>query len=156
MDCSPGRKGVELTLMAAAPKSKKRVVSDEQKAAMAAGRNEARAVKNYLDGLKATRPKRGRKRTEESVNQRLAKVTEELGTVSDPMRQLSLEQERIDLEKELAAMGTKVDIDMATLEKEFVKVAASYGERKKLSYSAWRKVGVSAAVLKAAGIPRSA
>lgn len=142
--------------MAANPKSKKRVVSDEQKAAMATGRTEARAVKNYLDGLKATRPKRGRKRTAESVNQRLDKVIEELDAVGDPMRQLTLEQERIDLEKELDAMGSKVDIDMAALEREFVKVAASYGARRKLSYSAWRKVGVSAATLKAAGVPRSA
>ena len=64
--------------MAAAPKSKKRVVSDEHKAAMAAGRTEARAVKNYLDALELTRPKRGRKRTPDSINARLEKINAEL------------------------------------------------------------------------------
>ncbi len=142
--------------MAATPRANKRVVTDEHKAAMAAGRSEARAVKNYLDGLAATRPKRGRKRTPESVKQQLTKVETDLETTTDQMRRLSLEQSRIDLEKELEAMETKVDIDMGALEREFVKAAASYGARKKISYSAWRKVGVSAQVLKEAGVPRSA
>lgn len=142
--------------MAATPRAEKRVVTDEHKAAMAAGRSEARAVKNYLDGLAATRPKRGRKRTTDSVKQQLAKVVSDLEATTDPMRRLSLEQSRIDLEKELEAMDSKVDIDMKALESEFVKAAASYGARKKISYSAWRKVGVSAQVLKDAGVSRSA
>ena len=69
--------------MAAAPKSKKRVVSDEHKAAMAAGRTEARAVKNYLDALELTRPKRGRKRTPDSINARLEKINAELAREGD-------------------------------------------------------------------------
>ena len=38
----------------------------------------------------------------------------------------------------------------------FVKSAKGYGERKGISYAAWREVGVSAATLKAAGISRGA
>ena len=44
---------------------------------------------------------------------------------------------------------------MTALEAEFVKVAKSYGERTGVSYAAWRAVGVTPAVLKAAGISRA-
>jgi hypothetical protein len=131
------------------------VVSDEHKAAMAAGRSEARAVKNYLDALEVTRPKRGRKRTPDSINQRLVKISAELDTASDPMRKLALTQERIDLERELDALESKVDIDMASLEAAFVAAASSYSARKGITYAAWREVGVPAATLKAAGISRA-
>ena len=46
-------------------------------------------------------------------------------------------------------------VDQAALEKAFVGAAASYSARKKISYAAWRENGVSAAVLKAAGISRA-
>ena len=45
---------------------------------------------------------------------------------------------------------------MAALEAAFVKVAKAYGHRTGVSYAAWRAVGVSPAVLTAAGISRSA
>ena len=44
---------------------------------------------------------------------------------------------------------------MPALEKAFIGAAASYSARKKISYAAWRENGVSAAVLKAAGISRA-
>ena len=51
----------------APPKStatrKKRVVTDEHKAAMAQGRTEGRTVGAYLEALDTHKPKRGRKRT---------------------------------------------------------------------------------------------
>ncbi len=141
--------------MATSTKSKKRVVSPEHKAAMATGRAEARAVKNYLDGLELTRPRRGRKRTADSINQRLSTVAAELDATSDPMKRLALTQEQIDLSQELASMETKVDVDMVALEKAFVASAAAYSERKGISYGAWRKVGVPSAVLSAAGIRRT-
>jgi len=46
-------------------------------------------------------------------------------------------------------------VDLPALEKNFIKVARLYGERKGVSYSAWRKVGVSAAVLQKAKIART-
>ena len=65
---------------------------------------------------------------------------------------MQLSQERIDLEAELAATEEPIDLD--GLESSFVKVAKGYGERKGISYGAWRAVGVSAATLKKAGITR--
>ena len=45
-------------------------------------------------------------------------------------------------------------VDLTELEASFVKVAADYGARKGISYTAWREGGVDAAVLKKAGIKR--
>jgi len=137
--------------MAQTTKTKKRVVTDEHKAAMAAGRTEARAVKNYLEALEQHRPKRGRKRTPDSINARLAKIDGELAS-ADPVKRLNLIQERLDLLQELESLETTVDL--SGLESEFVKAAKGYGERKGISYGAWREVGVPAATLKAAGIGR--
>ena len=53
-----------------APKS----MTAEHKQALAAGRNEGRAVKAYLDALEQNRPRRGRKRTTDSVKKRLAVI----------------------------------------------------------------------------------
>ena len=47
-------------------------MTDEHKAALRRGRSEGRVVRDYLEGLRATKPKRGRKRTPESINKRLA------------------------------------------------------------------------------------
>ena len=128
-------------------------ITPQHKAAMAAGRAEGRAVKNYLEALDQHRPKRGRKRTPDSINARLAKIDGELES-ADVVKRLSLIQERLDLLRELDSLATTVDL--SGLEAEFVKAAKGYGERKGISYGAWREVGVSAATLKAAGIGRGA
>jgi hypothetical protein len=128
-------------------------VTDAHKAAMAAGRNDARAVKSYLEGLRANKPKRGRKRTPDSISKRLAAIDAEL-IDAGPLDELKLVQERRDLTAELAAMGSTVDL--TELEDAFVKVAKQYSTNKGIDYATWRDVGVSAAVLKRAGISRSA
>ena len=46
----------------------------EHKAALAQGRAEGRAVKEYLEALSANKPKRGRKRTPDSIGRRLEKI----------------------------------------------------------------------------------
>jgi hypothetical protein len=120
---------------------------------MAAGRTESRAVKNYLEALDSNRPKRGRRRTPDSINARLAKIDDELVS-ADAIKRLNLIQERLDLLKELD--GLEHQEDLSGLEAEFVKSAKGYGDRKGISYSAWREVGVPAAVLKSAGIGRGA
>lgn len=134
------------------PRTRKRTMSEDHKAALAEGRNQSRAVSRYLDALEANRPKRGRKRTAESVKKRLAAVEAELRTAGG-LQRLSLLQERRDLEVELAGMSAGGP-DIAALEKEFVKVAKAYSERKGISYGAWREFGVPADVLKRAGISR--
>ncbi len=143
-----------MAVMAPQTNGKKRgpaVMTDEHKAALAQGRAEGRAVKAYLEALAANKPKRGRKRTPDSIGKRLAKIEDELGNAS-PMNRLQLVQERMDLQSELEKMGETVDL--SGLEDDFVAVAASYGDRKGISYAAWREVDVPAAVLKRAGIGR--
>ncbi len=41
------------------------------------------------------------------------------------------------------------------MEKEFVRIAKSYAKRNGISYSAFRELGVSAEVLKRAGVART-
>lgn len=127
-------------------------MTDEHKAALAKGRTEGRIVREYLEGLRATKPKRGRKRTPENVRKRIDAVEQELAS-ADPMSELLLIQERRDLEAELESMSSTIDI--AALEDKFVDVAKSYSDSKNISYASWRDVGVPAAVLKRAGISRA-
>ncbi len=136
-----------------AKKGPKNPLSDEHKAAMAAGRVEGRVVREYLDALRSNKPKRGRKRTPDSIKAKLASIDEALQT-ADPLDELRMIQERRDLTAELEAMGTTVDI--SALEAEFVKVAKAYSQRQGIAYATWREVGVEAAVLKQAGIGRAA
>lgn len=128
-------------------------MSKEHKAALAKGRAEGRAVRDYLDALRANKPKRGRKRTSDSIKKRLSSIDEQLA-VADALGELRLIQERRDLATELANMGTGVDL--ASVEKAFVSVAESYSSRHNISYASWREVGVPAAVLRRAGIGRGA
>ena len=126
-------------------------MSDSHKAAMERGRAEGRVVRDYLEALRSSKPKRGRKRTADSVNARLSKIEDEL-TDASAIDELQLLQERRDLLAELDTMGTGVDLD--ELEESFVGVAKAYGERKGIAYATWRDVGVSAATLSRAGIGR--
>ena len=132
-------------------KGPKTPMRDEHKAALARGRTEGRIVRDYLEGLRATKPKRGRKRTADTVRKRLESVETELASAS-PMDELLLVQERRDLEGELAAKSNAIDMD--ALEAQFVTVAKSYSDNKSISYASWRDVGVSASTLKEAGITR--
>ena len=84
-------------------------MTDEHKAALAMGRNEGNAVRNYLEALRNNKPKRGRRRTRDSIAARLSAIDTELGN-ADPMNELRLRQERRDLQAELASIGEKVDV----------------------------------------------
>jgi hypothetical protein len=128
-------------------------MTNSHKAALERGRAEGRIVRDYLEALRSNKPKRGRKRTADSINKRLAAIDEELQSAS-AIEELQLIQERRDLTAELASLGSGVDV--GEIEESFVKVAKGYGERKGISYASWRDVGVSAATLKRAGISRGA
>lgn len=133
-------------------KTQRSPMSDEHKAALAEGRNQGRAVRRYLEALEAHKPRRGRKRTPESIQKRLGKIESELDN-ADALKRLQLIQERLDLTSELESVEAKVDL--SELELGFVDAAKPYSERKGISYAAWRELGVDAAVLKRAGISRS-
>ena len=132
--------------------SKKRDLSSEHKAAMATGRSESAVVKRYLEALDTNKPKRGRRRTAESIDKRLAAIDGALAD-ADPLQRLNLLQERKDLTDERETLDATVDL--SSIESEFVKVAASYGSRKGITYATWREVGVSAETLKKAGVSRA-
>jgi hypothetical protein len=123
----------------------------QHKAALAQGRAEGRAVKNYLEALDRNRPRRGRKRTPDSIKKRLAAIDGQLADAS-PLLRLQLVQEQMDLRDELETLNAKVDL--SSLEAAFVKTAGKYSDRKGISYAAWRQLGVSAETLKKAGITR--
>ena len=126
-------------------------MSDSHKAALAEGREQGRAVRRYLEALEAHKPKRGRKRTQESIEKRLAAIEDQLAD-ADPLTRLHLVQERMNLQNELAAGDNSVDL--ASLEEGFVESAAPYGQRKGITYAAWREAGVDPGVLRRAGIRR--
>ena len=130
---------------------RKTQMSDDHKAALAVGRTEGRVVRRYLDALEANKPKRGRKRTPDSIQRRLKAIDAELAE-TDKLNELKLVQERMNLEIELSSLGARQDL--AGLETEFIKVTKPYSGRQGISYAAWRAVGVPAAVLKKAGISR--
>jgi L-lactate utilization protein LutC len=126
-------------------------MSAAHKEALAVGREEGRAVRQYLEALEAHRPKRGRKRSQETIQKRLEQIESRV-EAADPLSRVHLVQERMNLQAELAAKDAVVD--MAALEEDFVKAAKNYGDRKGISYAAWREAGVDAGVLRQAGIRR--
>lgn len=126
-------------------------MTQEHKDALAEGRRQGKAVREYLEALEQHRPKRGRKRTADSIRTQLEKINGALDS-ADPIKKLQLIQDRIDLTAELESMENKADL--SALESDFVAAAKPYSERKSISYAAWRELGVEAAVLKRAGISR--
>ena len=132
--------------------AKKKSMSKEHKEALAVGRSQGRAIRNYLEALEAHKPKRGRKRTPDSIAKRLATIEADLSEVG-PMDRLLLIQERTDLQAELESL--EAGVDLVDLEEAFIAEALEFSERKGINYTSWRELGVDAAVLKAAGIRRS-
>src|SRR5437588_24420 len=63
-------------------KAKKTAMTAAHKQALAEGREQSRVVRDYLDALEAHKPKRGRKRTAESVKKNLAEVNQSLKAAS--------------------------------------------------------------------------
>ena len=137
--------------MPAKSKRARSPMSDTHKAALAEGREQGRAVRRYLEALEAHKPRRGRKRTPESMQKRLEAIEEKL-PAADPLTRLQLVQERMDLQRQLEAADTTVDLQ--GLEDEFVKAAPDYSRRKGITYAAWREAGIDPAVLRRAGIRR--
>ena len=89
-------------------------MTDEHKAALAQGRSEGRAVRDYLESLRANKPRRGRRRTNDSISKRLDAIEYEL-TTADALTELKLLQERRDLQAELESKSAVTD--HAALEK---------------------------------------
>lgn len=137
--------------MAAKKTAKKqtRKMSDEHKAALAEGRGQGKAVRDYLAALEAESNKpRGR-----TPSQTPDEIQSQIDAERDPVKRLDLIQKRLDVEERLAAESQSTDL--AALESEFVAAIKPYAERKGISYTALREAGVPAAVLKEAGVART-
>jgi hypothetical protein len=145
----PAKKAGNTTKKARGP----RTMSAEHKAALAVGRESSRAVGRYLDAV--TTPKaRGRKVTPASLHKRLAEAEAKSKTATGAARLEAIQAAR-DLRARLTAVDGASATDLAAVEKDFVKHAKAYGERKGITYGSWREAGVPAAVLKRAGIKRT-
>jgi len=125
-------------------------MSDEHKEALARGRREARALKEYLEAIGGRKP--GRPVTVDSLNERIDDLKRRIAAEQNRLRVVDLHQQLIDAQ--VALTKTSSVVDLTALERAFVAHAASYSERKGISYAAWREAGVPASVLKDAGISR--
>jgi hypothetical protein len=130
----------------------RRSMSNEHKAALARGREEGLVVRRYLEGLESARPRRGRRRTTAGMQRRLRSIDDQMPE-ADPLARLHLLQQKQDLEAELRRSSETRDL--SELEKQFIKVARSYGDRKGITYATWRAAGVPPSVLQSAGISRA-
>ena len=92
-------------------------MSAEHKAALAAGRQQGITVRKYLEALEAHKPKRGRKRTPESIEKQLKAIEAKLAD-ADALSRLSLVQQRMDLVGELGSL--QAGVDLSGLEADFV------------------------------------
>ena len=97
-----------------------RIMSEEHKAAIAAGRIEAAAVRDYLDALETNRPKRGRQVSPETLAPaRKADIDGQLGSGDmKPIKKLEMLQDRRDIDAQLAEFQTEPD--MGAVEAGFV------------------------------------
>ncbi len=130
----------------------KGTMTDEHKAALAEGRRQGKAVRDYLAVIDMDR-RRGPRLSKEQLSDKIRDCQGQIDAEDDPVKRLDLVQKRLDYEDRLAEAGE--EIDLTGVEKGFVEVAQAYGDRKGISYTAWREIGVPAAVLKDAGVPRT-
>ena len=102
----------------------------------------------------ATAPKkRGRPVTRASLEERIIALDAKVSTEDDPLARVDLIQARIDARRALDDLDSAADLE--ALEAGFTKYAASYSERKGITWPAWREAGVTAATLRRAGIKQT-
>jgi hypothetical protein len=134
------------------PARKRTGMTRAHKQALARGRDDSRAVSRYLEALEADKPRPGRQRSTQTMQTQLRQAETRLRQARG-LDRLLLMQQRADLRAALARRNGKVDL--AAAEREFVKAARGYGERKGIAYATWREAGVPPSVLSKAGIART-
>ena len=134
------------------PARKRTGMTRAHKQALARGRDDSRAVSRYLEALEADKPRPGRQRTTQTMQTQLRQAETRLRQAHG-LDRLLLMQQRSDLRAALARRNGKVDL--AAAEREFVKAARGYSERKGIAYATWREAGVPPSVLSKAGITRT-
>ena len=127
-------------------------MSDEHKAALAQGRRESRAIKGYLVAL-------GQTKAGSSCHERIPGAKAQRFGCEDRVRVRSIEACRSGAATFGDGSSARVDGAIRRISESWKRdssqVAKSYSERKGISYSAWREIGVSADVLRRAGIAQT-
>lgn len=124
-------------------------LSQDHLDSLAKGRRASPAIRSYLAAVTNKRP-RGRK--PRPADQVIPEIEKQIADETDPLTlvklhsQLRKEQERASIEA--------YEVDGQALEDGFVEYAAWYSTQHGITYADWRMVGVPAAVLKRAGVPR--
>lgn len=136
-----------------AKKSQPRMVpTKEHRDAMTRGRQQASAVRAYLDSISESKG-RGRRLSSEELAAKLEDVSKQLDASDDSLERLQLLQRRREVLQQMEqAQGAD---EHEARERRFVEVAAEYAERRGVDYRTWREYGVPASVLREAGITRS-
>lgn len=127
-------------------------MSLEHKEALARGRQQAKVVREYLEALR-TDGRRRRSINRQSLEAKIQRLQAQIDEEPNVARRVQLIQQRLDAERRLAALEESAD--RRALEREFIAVAKEYSQRRGITYTAWREVGVPAAVLGEAGITRN-
>lgn len=129
-------------------------LTKEHQEALARGRRQAKVVRDYLDALEAdqSRGAPGRPSDPDAVREKIADYEKRIEDEDDPLRRVELIQKRLDSEQHLADLESGPDPE--EMESDFLEVAKEYSDRKGITYTAWRELGVDPAVLKRAGISR--
>jgi hypothetical protein len=127
-------------------------MSDEHKEALARGRAQGRAVREYLKAVEQEKS-RGRIPDKATLESQIENVQELIDAEENPAKRVELIQRRLDHEERLIQADDEPDMD--ALEDAFVDACLEYSERKGITYHAWREAGVPAATLKRTGMKRT-
>ena len=130
-----------------------RTMSAAHKRALAEGRTMSATVDRYLVAVN-TPKRRGRKVTRATLEQRLADARARLKTAKGVEKLLAAQEVR-DLQAKTAQLDSSGATDVKRLEADFIRIAKKFGENRGVTYSAWRDAGVSAEVLRRAGVART-
>ncbi|MFM7225080.1 MAG: hypothetical protein ACKO1Y_06565 [Actinomycetota bacterium] len=131
-----------------------RKMTAAHKKALADGRAMSATVDRYLTSIN-TPKRRGRKVSTATLETRL-RAAQSRSRSATGVEKVVAAQEVRDLRAKLTeAKGTGNGADLKAVEAAFVKVARKFGEARGITYGAWRDAGVSAAVLKKAGVART-
>lgn len=145
------KKATKRTAKGAARGARARTLSATHKKKLAEGRTLSATVTRYLEAIN-TPKRRGRKVSTESLVARLSREQDSFKAATGVEKVLAAQGVR-DAKARLAATPTVTNV--AGLEKEFVKIAKQFSAARGITYGAWRDSGVSAVVLKRAGIART-
>lgn len=147
----PAKKSTGPNRRTTAKKGTTRTLSANHKKALAEGRTMSAIVDRYI--VAATTPKRrGRKVSKAELQRRLEAARIRKIEASGVDRVIAAQEAR-DLQARISS--PEGEVDLAPLEREFVKIAAKFSASRRISYTAWRDAGVSAAVLRKAKVPRT-